>query len=416
MAPVDPRGYAPIHSNQEGQVRMAQPTGGFLLVLYCSAGGGHRRVGQAIAEEWRDRTGGRVDLVNYFARFVNPVWDAITTLGYFQVVKHAPRACGAFYDLMGRLRPDSRFRRSINRTGKGRFARYLARERPDVVCCVHWTFAGTMSELRREGRSAAPCLTVITDYVSHAEWLHPHVDRYCVPHALMRDGLLAHGIPAERIVVSGMPIRRQFQEPRDRDAARARLGLAPGVPVVLVMAGAYAVLGSVGDIVRVLARFPQPIQAVVVCGHAPRLADRCRAAAARSPHRFQVFGYVDNIAELMAVSDLLITKAGGVTVSEALAMHLPMLVYGSIPGQEERNTEFLVAHGAALAPGTPAEVHQALASLLAHPERLVEMRRAAAALGRTDAARVVVANLIELAGGTDVATAGRSYAAYPAPR
>ncbi len=378
---------------------MGQPTGTFLLVLYCSAGGGHQRVGEAIAQEWKARTGGRAEILNYFARFVNPLFDAVTTFCYFQAVQYAPKVCGRFYDLMGRIHPDSRFRRAINRTGMRRFERYLARERPDVVCCVHWTFAGTMSDLRGQGRTPVPCLTVITDYVSHAEWLHPHVDRYCVPHALMRDGLLAHGIPPERIAVSGIPIRRQFQQPHDRDAVRTRLGLVPGVPVVLVMAGAFAMLGSVDDLVQVLARFPRPVQALVVCGHAPRLADRVRAAAASSRHRFHVFGYVDNVAELMAASDLLITKAGGVTVSEALAMHLPMLVYGSIPGQEDSNTEFLVTHGAALAPRTLAEVHHALEALCADPESLARMRRAAARLGRPDAAEAVVAHLAQLAGG-----------------
>jgi len=370
----------------------------FLLVLYCSAGGGHRRAAEAIAEEWEARTGGRAELVNYFARFASPFFDAVTTYWYFRAVQYAPKLVSAFYGLMGRLRPDSLLRRAINRQGMARFRRYLAHERPEVVCCVHWTFAGTMSDLRRNGLTSVPCLTVITDYVSHPEWLHPGVDRYCVAHALVRDGVQARGIPSERIAVSGIPVRRQFAAPHDRNAVRARLGLAQGLPVILVMAGAYAMLGSTGDIVKILTRFPRPIQTLVVCGHAPRLADRVRAAVAGSPHRFEVFGYVDNVADLMAAADVLITKAGGVTVSEALAMHLPMLIYGSIPGQEESNTDFLIQHGAALAPGTPAEIRRTLEALCADPDGLAAMRLAAADLGRPAAAQVVVAHLAQLTG------------------
>ena len=369
----------------------------FLSIFFANYGHGHRRVAEAVAAEWTARTGGRVEIVDYFARFTNPVSDALTRFGYYQVVRFAPKIQAWFYNMMGEIRPDSRFRRAVNRQGMERLHRYLASQRPDVVCCVHWTFAGTMSDLKIAGRTSVPCLTVITDYVSHGEWLHPAVDRYCVPHALMRDGLLAHGISEQRIVVSGLPIERKFQRPLDRDALTARLGLTPGVPVILVMAGAYATLGRMGDVVQVLARFPRPLQALVVCANAPRLADRIRAVTARSAHQFQVFGYVNNVEELMTVSDLLITKAGGVTVSEALAEGLPMLLYGSIPGQEESNAEFLVEQGAAMAAKTPAELHAACDRLLASPDRLAGMRQVASALGRPDAVGVVVTELARLA-------------------
>jgi processive 1,2-diacylglycerol beta-glucosyltransferase len=385
----------------------------FLSILSASYGGGHQRVGEAIAEEWKAQVGGRVEIVDYFTRFTNPMFFAVTKFSYYQTVRFAPNLQAKFYKMMGEIPADSRFRRAVNRTGMDRLARYLAKERPDVVCCVHWTFTGTMSDLKIEGRTRVPCLTAITDYVSHGEWIHPQIDRYAVPHVVMRDGLLARGVPAERIIVSGMPIERKFQHALDRNVLAADLGLAAGIPVVLIMAGAYATLGRVGDVVRILARFPRPIQAVVVCANARRLADQVRAAAARSPHRFLVFGYVNNVEELMTVSDLLVSKAGGVTVSEALAKRLPMLLYGSIPGQEESNAQFLVEQGAAQAAKSPAELQQALEGLLAHPERLAAMRHAAARIGQPDAAGVVVAHLAELANGSSRTAADRRRAASP---
>jgi len=372
----------------------------FLSILSCNYGGGHKRVGESIAEAWQIRTGGRVQIVDYFAQFVHPVFDAITKFSYIQSVRLFPLGYGLFYKLTGDIRPDSFVQRAINRMGMERLDRYLRTERPDVVCCVHCTPAGTMSDLHMAGRTDVPCMTVITDYVIHSQWIHPHMDRYCVPNALVRDGLLARGIPADQIVVSGLPIERKFKRSLDRQALVARFGLTPGVPVILVMAGAYAMLGGVMDVVRLLSQFPRPLQAIVVCGYDRRLADQVRARAAGSPHRFHVFGYVDNVEELMAVSDLLITKAGGVTVSEALTKHLPMLVYRPIPGQEEGNTRFLLDHGAALAPRTPAALHEALEHLLAHPERFAAMRQAAAGLGRPDAAPVVASHLISLVGGS----------------
>jgi len=372
----------------------------FLSILSASYGGGHQRVGEAIAEEWKARVGGRVDIVDYFTRFTNPTFFALTKFSYYQTVRFAPNLQAKFYKMMGEIAPDSRFRRAVNRTGMDRLERYLTSERPDVVCCVHWTFTGTMSDLKIEGRTRVPCLTAITDYVSHGEWIHPRIDRYAVPHAVMRDGLLARGVPAARIIVSGMPIERKFRHALDRNALAADLGLAADVPVILVMAGAYAALGRVGDIVQVLARSPRPVQALVVCANARRLADQVRTAAARSPHRFLVYDYVTNVEELMTVSDLLIGKAGGVTVSEALAKRLPMLLHGSIPGQEESNSQFLVEQGAAEAAASPAELRERLEGLLAHPERLASMRQAAARLAQPDAAGVVVAHLAQLADGS----------------
>jgi processive 1,2-diacylglycerol beta-glucosyltransferase len=378
-----------------------------LSILSCNYGGGHKRAGEAIAAEWETRTGGRVDMVDYFARFVHPVFDAVTKFSYIQSVRRAPGMYGMFYKLTGDIRPDSLVQRAINRMGMERLDRYLATERPDVVCCVHCTPAGTMSDLKIAGRTSVPCLTVITDYVTHSQWIHPKVDRYCVPNALVRDGLVDRGIRPESIVVSGLPIEQKFSRPLDRAALMTKFGLTAGVPVILVMAGAYAMLGGVGDVVRVLAQFPHPLQALVVCGYDRRLEEQVRARTAHSPHQFQVFGYIDNVEELMTVSDLLVTKAGGVTVSEALAKGLPMLIYRPIPGQEEGNTRFLLDHGAALAPKNPDDLRAALEALLARPERLAAMQQAVAGLGRPDASQVVVTNLIQLASERTPAAAER---------
>ena len=371
----------------------------FLSILSCNYGGGHRRVGVAIASDWEARTGGRAEMVDYFARFVHPVFDAVTKFSYIQSVRRAPIMYGMFYRATGEIKPDSVVQRAINRMGIERLDRYLKVERPDVVCCVHCTPAGTMSDLKIAGRTTVPCATVITDYVTHSQWIHPRVDRYCVPSPSVRDGLLLRGIPGERIADTGIPIERKFLRPLAREPLLRRFGLAPDRPVILVMAGAYAMLGGVGDVVRVLAGLPRPLQALVVCGHDRRMTKQIRTRTAGGPHPFKVFEYVDNVEELMAVSDLLITKAGAVTVSEALARHLPMLIYRPIPGQEESNTEYLLEHGAALAPRTPAMLHDMLETLLADPDRLQAMRWTAAALARPDATEQVVSQLAALASG-----------------
>jgi processive 1,2-diacylglycerol beta-glucosyltransferase len=371
-----------------------------LSILSCRYGEGHRRVGEAVAAEWRRRTGGAAEVIDYFARFVHPWYSALGARAYVETVRHLPVLYGVSYRATDVIHPESRLQRVINSVGMGRLLAYLETERPAVVCCVHCTTAGTMSDLRAAGRTRIPCLTVITDYDTHAQWIHPRVDEYCVPAEWVRRGLVSRGIAPERITVTGLPVARKFLRPLDRPRLMADLGLVPGRPVVLVIAGAYSMMSGLMDIVRVLAGDPRPLQAIVVCGHDVRLAAQVRAFAAGSGDRFRVFGYVNNVERLMAVSDLMITKAGAVTVSEALVLGLPMVIYRPIPGQEESNTRYLLEHGAALAPRRPAALRQVMAMLLSDPLALEAMRRAARAIARPRAARDVVDRLSALACGS----------------
>ena len=128
-----------------------------LSILSCNYGGGHLRVGEAIAAEWESRTGGRAEIVDYFAQFVHPVFDAVTKFSYVQSVRRAPGMYGMFYRATGEIKPDSLVQRAINRMGLERLDRYLDTKRPDVVCCVHCTPAGTMSDLKvLDGRFPGP--------------------------------------------------------------------------------------------------------------------------------------------------------------------------------------------------------------------------------------------------------------------
>jgi processive 1,2-diacylglycerol beta-glucosyltransferase len=390
------------------------PRSPFLCILSCKWGDGHQRVGEAIAAAWRAATGGPAVVLDYFAEFVHPLYSTLGTLAYVEAVRLRPALYGMVYEATDRIRQESGLQRTINRVGMTRLDRYLRRARPAVVCCVHCTAAGTMSDLKAAGRTQIPCAAAVTDYDTHAQWIHPHVDRYCVPSESVRRGFIARGIPGERLTVTGLPVARKFRQGFNRSALVREFGLRPHRPVVLVMAGAYAMLGGVLDIVRVLAEDPRAPQTVVVCGRDDGLVRRVRAATEGAEDRFKVFGYVHDVERLMAVSDLLITKAGAVTVSEALVRGLPMLIYRPIPGQEARNTQYLVEHGAALAPRTPDALRRRLAVLLTDGAALGAMRRAALAIARPGAADEAVRHLTDLAsraarthgpGGLDIASA-----------
>ncbi|MER3455941.1 MAG: UDP-N-acetylglucosamine--LPS N-acetylglucosamine transferase [candidate division GAL15 bacterium] len=365
----------------------ARPGAPCFLVLSASYGGGHQRVAEVLAAQWRSGfPQAQVDVVDFFEQFVDPALNRFTRTLYVRSVRHAPRLWGAFYYATGNIRPDSATQRFINRLGKARLLAYLHQRAPHVVVSVHPTPAGSLSELKGEGKASQPSAVVLTDYAVHSQWIHPHVDLYCVASEDVRAGLVDRGVPAARIRVTGIPVDPAFAAPLDRQAVARRLGLDPSRTTVLVMAGAYAMLGGILDVHRVLMNLSRRVQAVFVCGRDEALVERLRHRSRRRAD-FHVHGFVSNVHEWMAAADLLITKAGGLTVSEALVRELPMVIYRPIPGQEEWNTRMLAAAGAARVARDLEDLRRVVEHLLAEPAALESMRRAARSLRRPQAAR-----------------------------
>ncbi|ADU51784.1 Monogalactosyldiacylglycerol synthase [Thermaerobacter marianensis DSM 12885] len=379
-----------------------------LLILSASYGAGHDQVAHAVRDAvLRLCPAADVPVWDFFAAFVSPWLNRAVQRLYLTSIKHWPQGYGLFYRLTGDIRPDSPFQRWLNSLGADRLLGAVTRYRPDAILCTFPTPAGVLSEWKGRGRVRVPLYTVITDHTVHSQWIHPHVDVYFVSSPEVARGVSGRGVDPARVIVTGIPIRGGFREIPDPQRAREALGLDPRLPVVLVMAGAFGALGGVPQIVATLMRVPRPLQAVVVAGRDRALAARLEALVRQSPVPMRVFGYREDVPVLMGAADLLITKAGGVTTSEALAAGLPMIIYRPIPGQEEANTAYLVAHGAALRARNAEELGTAVADLLARPERRAAMARAAWALARADAAeRVARVILAGLAGGTGEPSAG----------
>jgi processive 1,2-diacylglycerol beta-glucosyltransferase len=274
----------------------------------------------------------------------------------------------------------------MNRLGFRKLGALLNALRPDLVVSVHPTPAGAFSELRARGLAPVPHATVFTDFVAHTQWIYPEVDWYCVPADEIKHDLVARGVPRERVVVTGIPVAEEFTVPLDRPAARQALGLAAGVPVLLAMAGTQGGLGGLAEVCRALMEIPHPSQALVVTGTDDHLADRLRRLTRGFEGRIRVYPYVETIRQFMAAADLLITKAGGVTLAEALAAELPLLCFRSLEGQEARNERFAVRSGVALLARSREELRNSLTLTLTDPmllrklrERIRVVRRPAAA-------------------------------------
>ncbi len=360
-----------------------------VLIATVTAGGGHLAAAAALEESWRqlrpDDVLEKVDVLDFASKLYRKVY--VET--YVKVVEHAPELYALLFkktDNHEEVQKVANFRRSFaHHTNKG-FVKYLKEFRPDIVLCPHYLPLEIIGHSDEIGDGPKPfTVCIVTDFEAHAFWMEPSVDFYCVAADETRGSLIARGAEAEQVAVTGIPISNRFSDQPDLLALRQRYGLRDDVPTLLVLAGGFG-MGPVGEILEQLDKVEQNFETIVVAGRNEEL--RQELAVKERRHPTHVIGYANNMHELMAISDLMITKPGGLTSSEALAMSKPMVIINPIPGQEAANSDFLLEHGAATKVNRIEDIPFKLEQLLGK-EKLAEMSQAARGLGKPQAAAEV---------------------------
>jgi processive 1,2-diacylglycerol beta-glucosyltransferase len=368
-----------------------------VLILSAPFGAGHERVAAALAEAFRDE-GAEVEVADHFRRFVSPVFVRGSLALFWATLRWAPRLWGLAYALSARMGPRSHAMGGMDRLGARALRHHLETTRPDLVVHVHPTSAGALSWLQATGTCRLPHGVVLTDFVAHPQWFYPGLDRYFVASDEIRNEVIRRGVAAERVVASGIPIVSAFTLPPDRTAARGAVGLDPGCPAVLVTGGMRGALGGIAAVAGVLAELPMRFGALVVCGDHARLEALLRARFGADP-RFRIFGRVRDMERLMAAADLVVTKAGAVTCSEALALGRPLVFYRSLPGQERANEVCLERAGAGVRAADGIALARVLGRALGDPGWRAPLAAAARRLGRAEAGRTVAKEMLALGGG-----------------
>ncbi len=360
-----------------------------ILIATETAGGGHLAAAAALDEAWRalrpKDTVERLDLVKLFS----PLHKKIHAAGYEKLVARAPEVWGMIFAKTD----DPKVARRLNRIkglfpsrARRRFEKIIADFKPDVVLCTHYEPVEALAEMRRESKKRTPFIvSVITDFEAHALWMDADVDLYCVAAEETKARLIARGAADEKAVATGIPIGAKFAGKVDTLAVRRTLGLRDDLPTLLVLSGGFG-MGPVGKILTALDKVTGTFQTVVVCGRNEEL--RRDLAAQDRKHPTRVLGFASNMHELMTVADLILTKPGGLTSSEALALGKPLFILDPIPGQEAANSDFLLERGAAAkvnrVEDLPFRIEQLIGS-----KKLGEMAKAAKALGRLKSAEAV---------------------------
>lgn len=360
-----------------------------LLVATISAGAGHLQAAAAVREAWAgqrpDDEIQQVDLLDLVPRLYRKVYLD----GYLKLIATAPELWGYLFkksdnpQLLKRL---EKWRGELARHANRSFVKLLREYSPDIFISTHFLPVEILAGVQRKHPEFKPFHTcVITDFEAHALWLEQRVDLYCVAAPETRDSLIARGMDAARVEVTGIPIGQRFRQPVVVDDLRRTRGWRDDLPLVLVLGGGLG-LGPVAEVLAAVDQLDRPVQIVVVAGRNEQL--RAELAAQERRHPTDVLGFVTNMHELMAAADLIVSKPGGLTTSEALALGKPLFILNPIPGQEAANSDYLLERGAAVKVNRVEDVTSRLKELLGSA-KLRQMSRAAAKLGRPDSARAV---------------------------
>ena len=354
-----------------------------VLILSASIGSGHTKAAESISEEFKS-VGVEVEVVDFMSREISTL-NFFTKKIYLAALKFIPDLYDKIYKFTGARKLGIFTRLAVSTLMYFPFTRLLKKFKPDVVLCTH-PFPEAAAALWKflHAKSARKFLlaAVLTDYSLHEIWIFSEVDVYFVATAQMKAELAAQSRPNQEIYAVGIPIGKNFSSLKPTPHS---------VTTILIMGGGLG-LGSIEETLNDLNNVETPLKIFVVAGQNETLLTRLQSVQKDFIHEVKLFGYVENIGELMSMSDLLITKPGALTMSEAFAAGLPMILHAPIPGPESDNARYAVTNGAALSAGN-LKISSIVNKILTDPNPLAEMKICAKNLSKVNTATEIVRHL-----------------------
>lgn len=350
-----------------------------VLIFYASYGGGHlsaaKSIKQYIDEYYDDVETEMIDCVKY----INKALDKVTTAAYREMAKKAPWAWEKVYyksqgGLLGKVSTTS------NKIMAVKMAKLFREFKPDIVISTHPFGSQMTSYLKQKNKTNCLLATIMTDFASHDQWLigNKFVDFYFVSNSNMKNEMVRNEIPENKIFVTGIPISNRFLQSYDKEEICNSFDFDTNKKTILFFGGGEYGLGKnkTVAILDYLADFPN-IQVIAIAGKNEKMKTAFDDIVIKKHKEktIKVLPFTDKVPELMSISDLVITKPGGLTVSESLASHLPLIVINPIPGQEEENAEFLENAGCAIWLKKGDNPKDVLYNVLSDDEKLNAMKQ-----------------------------------------
>ena len=365
-----------------------------ILILTCATGGGHLRAAAALESYIRETTGHEVIQMD-FLKSIGKLLDKTICDGYLFMAKKTPALFGRLYKSANK---DNTFADFVPRTSEllsYQLFPHIDELQPDVIISTHPFATEMVSSLKEEKKITCPLICIMTDYGVHKAWIAPYVDAYVVACEDMVDDLVRLGIPRQSVHPYGIPVHDVFFDKGDQPKLLREMWLDTDVPTVLFMAGSMGV-SNIVQLYSELCASPLDLQIIIITGNNEKLYNLFAEQIPTSPKKTKLVQFTKEVERYMHAADLIVTKPGGLTVSEALACNLPLAVFDAIPGQEEDNANFLQTHdmGVRITKDYFAAV---ISSLIEHKERLRRMRESCRKFDKSRANENIVALAARLA-------------------
>ncbi|MDP5272599.1 MGDG synthase family glycosyltransferase [Chengkuizengella axinellae] len=332
-----------------------------VLILSEGFGAGHTQTANAIAKGLKQSNSNIQTHVLELGSSLHPFLAPVILKLYKQTVFSHPKLYGKLYQTQNKRVTKRAAQLALHKIFYTEAYELIQKYNPEKIICTHPFPTMVISRLKRLGLDI-PLITVITDYNLHQAWLTKECDTYFISNSEMKDKMIQNGIPASKIVVSGIPVDPDFMTSYSKQTIRKNFNLEK-MPTVLVMGGGWGVL-NYEDLLNELLFWKEKIQIIICLGNNEKALNELSSNSLFQHPNIKLQGFTKNINQLMEVSDLLITKPGGVTSTEAIAKQLPMLFFNPIPGQEEENCKFFVKNNLGMRINTFDQLNERLSQLI----------------------------------------------------
>ena len=351
-----------------------------ILIFYASYGGGHVNAAKSVHEYLETHYENiDVELIDCM-KYVNKTIEKMTTKAYNEMARKAPWAWGKIY-ADSQKGPLAHISSRSNKIMAIKLLKLLREKNPDFIISTHPFGSQMCSYLKRKGKISAKIATIMTDFAPHDQWLvgSDFTDFYFVAHNGMKQYLVNKGISDKKVFVTGIPLSSRFLKSYDKDTILKELNFEPNKKTILFFGGGEFGLGKTRTI-EIFEKFVNNctnMQMIAISGknEKMRLAFEKIVSDNQKNNCIRIFEYTSQVPEFMSISDVVVTKPGGLTTTESLASHLPMIIINPIPGQEEENARFLESSGVAIWLKKQTQVDKVLNKIFSHPDVLESMKK-----------------------------------------
>jgi len=342
------------------------------LILSVSAGGGHKRTAEAIKNHILINSPDSEIKVLDTLRYIHPFLDMIIVGTYLNSIKIKPSLYGKLYDFTEHNTGIVLFSNIVSHIVASSLLPLIKEFDPDIIISTHSFATGLITSLKKRKKINIPSVCVITDYAVHTFWIHANIDGYIVSNDDMLPQMVLKGVPGEIVHPLGLPVDPFFTKKDNKKNVFESLNLDPNKKTLLIMGGSLG-MGKIADIYVELTKLKKDVQIIVITGSNKKLFNNLNKLKSSSTKETRIIGYTEEVNNYMCCCDLLLTKPGGLTITEALMCNTPMAIFSPIPGQEEKNAEFLYRHNLAIELNS-SDCHELIDSLLDDTNKLEEMK------------------------------------------